>query len=110
LAFEEFVHALVFDGFLVFYHAHTVSYLVEFVDFCEVFTGHVWALITEAELAADFVGTVPFDERTVFVSDTAAAAMGYLAFLGWNSAAIGKVGFADAAVHAAGRDEVSSKL
>ena len=72
--------------------------------------GHVWALIAEAEFAADFVGAVPFNERAVLISDAAAATVGYLAFLFRYAVAVGEVGFADAAVHAAGRDLFRGKL
>jgi hypothetical protein len=61
-------------------------------------------------LLTNFAGAVPLDKRAVFVSNAATAAMGYYAFFGWNATAVGEVGFADATVYTAWRDEVSCKL
>jgi hypothetical protein len=110
LAFKELLHALITYGFLVFYHAHPVASLVKLVKFNQPLAGHIGALMTEAELPADLSGAVAFDKRAVFVSNSATATMGYYAFFSWNAMAVGEIGFADAAVNAAGRNEVSCKL
>lgn len=91
MASEKFVHALFLDGFLVFYHAHTIADLVELVEFSQTIAGHVWALVAEAELLADFSWAVTFDKRTFFISDSAAAAVGNGAFFGWDATAVGEV-------------------
>ena len=95
---------------MVFYHAHPIASLVKLVKFSQLRAGHIGALMAEAELAADFAGAVAFDESAVFVSNAAAATMGHHTFLSWNATAVGKVAFADTAVHAAGGDEFRSKV
>ncbi len=55
------------------------------------------------------MGTVAFDESTVFVPHDAACTMVYFPLLVGDTTRIGKVGFTDAAVHAAGRDKVGGK-
>jgi effector-binding domain-containing protein len=62
------------------------------------------------QFSAYFSWAVTFNECAVLVSGSAAAAVGYFSFLGWYTATVGEVGFAEAAVHAAGGDEFRSKF
>ncbi len=101
---KEFIHAFFSDHFLVLNHTHAITRTVQLVEFGEVVTGHVGALVAEADLFFSGFFAVPFNKRAVFVAHEAARAVRDFAFFVGYTAAVGEVGFADAAVHAARRN------
>ena len=68
------------------------------------------ALVAVADLLFSQFLAVPFDKRAFFVSYSAAGAMVNFAFLVWDFSGVGKVGFAEATVDAAGCNQIGSKL
>jgi hypothetical protein len=110
LTFKKRFYASCLDFFEVFYHTHVIADAVMFIEMTQPIAGHFGTLSARLHLAADFSRTIPFDESTVFPSDSATATMGNFAPLFWHAARICKVGFADATVHAAWRNQVFCEL
>jgi len=104
LFFQELIHALVFQHFEVFNHAHAVVFPVARVQMSKLLAGHYFALIAELNLAAGQLLATPFD-ITVLLSGTATRAVSHPAPYPRHTMSKRQVSFANSAVHTARSNE-----
>jgi hypothetical protein len=108
LTFQERLHALDFQHFQVFNHAHAVVFPVAIVKVSEVLARHSVAFKAVLDSVAGEFFAVSFDVA-VFGSRTASCTVGHLASLPWYTMGVSDVGFAYAAVHAARSNKLGSE-
>ena len=108
LIIKESLHPVLFNLYEIFNHAHVVSLAVAFINVTQVAAGEVFTFIAEGNPIFGKVLAASFYKGAQFITRAAAGAVYTLLF--GEIPGKGQVGAADAAVHAAGSNQLRGEL